>query len=309
MRSTVVDDAVLDIARRQHGVFNRDQAFGVGASTRFIDRRLAGGAWIRLDNAVYALPQFAPSYLRQLKAAELGSRSAAIAGRAAGALHELTGFRPVRPEIVVPPTVRAVSKLADVHRYAGAKLTTVKGIHVTTVAQTFFDVVRRVDLWTFERALDDAILGRAVRLTDLEERRDFYAGSRRTGLPVLRALVGERSGEGWVPPESELEAVAMRVLSRLAGRVPFQRQVRLRWRPGADHRVDFVSKRRRLIVEVDGRRWHTRVADFERDLWRTNEAIAHGYAVLRFSWVHLTQSPDAVIEQIERTLLAASATG
>jgi very-short-patch-repair endonuclease len=59
-----------------------------------------------------------------------------------------------------------------------------------------------------------------------------------------------------------------------------------------------------LIIEVDGRRWHTRVRDFERDLWRTNQAVAHGYRVLRFTWVHFTESPDEVIATIERTLAA-----
>ena len=49
-----VDDAVLVIARRQFGVFSREQAFAAGASVRFIERRLASGAWIRLDNAVMA---------------------------------------------------------------------------------------------------------------------------------------------------------------------------------------------------------------------------------------------------------------
>ena len=299
---TAADEAVLALARRQHGTFSRDQAFAVGASSRFIDRRLAGGGWVRLDNAVYALVEFPPTYLRQLKAAELGSRDSAIAGRAAGALHQLTGFRSVRPEIVVPPTVRAVSRLADVHRFAGAKITAVQGIRVTTIAQTLFDVVHRVDPWTLERAIDDALVGRAMRIADLDERLTFYRGSRRKGLRLMSALVGERSAEAWEPPESELEAVGVRVLARLAGRLNLRRQVRLRWRGAAPQRVDFVDERRRLIIELDGRRWHTRVRDFERDLWRTNEAIAHGYRVLRFTWVHLTESPDEVIATIERTL-------
>jgi very-short-patch-repair endonuclease len=294
VRTTLVDEAVLGVARHQHGVFSREQAFAAGASIRFIERRLAGGAWIRIDNAVYALPSFAPTYLRQLKAAELGSRGAAIAGRAAAAFHELTGFRPVRPEILVPPTVRARTKLADVHRYAGAQIVVEKGLRVTSVAQTLFDVVRRVPLLQYERALDDALLVGKVTVEHLEERLRFYEGSRRKGMPLLRALVAERREDGWVPPESELEAIAAKILARFAGRARFDRQVTLRWRSGAEARVDFIDKRHRIIVEVDGRRWHTRVADFDRDLWRTNEAVAHGYVVLRFTWVHLTEAVDDV---------------
>src|SRR5690606_22005290 len=140
---TQADEAVLRLARRQHGVFSREQAFAAGASARFIERRLAGGRWVRLDNAVYALVEMPSTYLRQLKAAELGSRDAAIAGLAAGALHGLTGFRPVRPEIVVPVDVRARAKLATVHRYAGVRTTPGKGIRGTTVGPTPVDVAAR----------------------------------------------------------------------------------------------------------------------------------------------------------------------
>jgi very-short-patch-repair endonuclease len=303
---TAADEALLTLAKRQHGVFTRDQAFAAGATARFIDRRLASGDWVRLDNAVYALPSFPPTYRRQLKAAELGSRDAAIAGRAAGALHALTGFHPVRPEILVPPNVRAVARLADVHRYAGARLATVDGIRVTSVAQTLFDVAHRVDLWTYERALDDALVGRKVRMDDLLERRDFYRGSRRRGFPLLRALLDERSDAAWEPVESELEAIAARLFGRLDGHLDLRRQVRLRWRDAAERRFDFVDRRRRLIIEVDGRRWHTRVRDFERDLWRTNEAIARGWRVLRFTWVHLTASPDDVLATILRAIGAGA---
>jgi very-short-patch-repair endonuclease len=298
---TQADEALLRLARRQHGVFSRDQAFAAGSSARFIDRRLAGGRWVRLDNAVYALVEFPSTYLRQLKAAELGSRDSSIGGRAAGALHELTGFRPVRPEIVVPVDVRAVSKLAVVHRYAGALTTEVKGIRVTTVAQTFFDVANRVPVWDLERALDDALVGRGVTMAQLDERMRFYADTRRPGVPRMAALLSERADDAWEPPESELEAVGVKLFAQLDG-LRLERQVELVWRDGAAGRVDFVERAHRLVIELDGRRWHTRVRDFERDLWRTNQAVAHGYRVLRFTWVHLTSAPDDVLAVIRRTV-------
>jgi very-short-patch-repair endonuclease len=48
------------------------------------------------------------------------------------------------------------------------------------------------------------------------------------------------------------------------------------------------------------------VRDFDRDLWRTNEAIARGWRVLRFTWVHVTASPDEVLATIERALARAA---
>ncbi len=75
---------------------------------------------------------------------------------------------------------------ATVHRYAGAKLTVVDGIRVTTIPQSLFDVASRVSPWNLGRAMDDAILGKRLDINDLKERLDFYVGSRRPGLPRIR---------------------------------------------------------------------------------------------------------------------------
>jgi len=40
----------------------------------------------------------------------------------------------------------------------------------------------------------------------------------------------------------------------------------------------------RLIVEADGRRWHSREADFEKDRARDNAAAAAGLVVVRFTY-------------------------
>lgn len=299
-----VDAAVAKLAATQYGAFNRDQAYAAGAGERLIDRRLADGAWLRLDHSVYGLPHYPGTWLRQLKVAELSSRDAAVAGRAAAALHDLTGFRPGRPEIVVPLTGRRRSGIAIVHRYAGAATTTVKRIRVTTIAQTLFDLGTMATPWALERAMDDAIVGGRLAVDDLDERLAFYRGSRRNGIVLLRALVEERGEEGWAPPESELEAVAAQVLSNIGG--GWVRQHPLPFRAPGAGRVDFALPAERLIVEADGRRWHTRVEDFDRDRWRDNEATAAGWRVLRFTWVHLTVTPDAVVDLVRRTLARAA---
>lgn len=72
-------------------------------------------------------------------------------------------------------------------------------------------------VWHLERALDDGLVGKALRLAAVEERLAFYEGSRRAGIPALRSLIGGRREDGWVPPSSELEARLYAVLERLAG--------------------------------------------------------------------------------------------
>ena len=63
-------------------------------------------------------------------------------------------------------------------------------------------------------------------------------------------------------------------------------------------RVDFCFEGARLVVEVDGARWH-RAA--RRDQDRDNQLAAAGWRVLRFSWHEVVREPDEVL----RTLRAA----
>ena len=61
----------------------------------------------------------------------------------------------------------------------------------------------------------------------------------------------------------------------------------LPWRPDTRERLDALVVAPKVILEGDGRAWHARLRDFDRDRWRDNEAAAHGYLVLRFTFVHL----------------------
>jgi hypothetical protein len=199
-----------------------------------------------------------------------------------------------RPRQLVPH-----SSFATLHRYAGAKLTTVEGIAVTTIAQTLFDLPTRVSPWRLERATDDALLAQRLLVADLDERLRFYADSRRPGLPRIRPLVLERLEDGWTAPESELEARLIAVLAKVPNAPPMVRQAPLPWRSTRPGRVDLLLPAQRLIIEADGRRWHTRVDDFDKDKWRDNEAVAHGYRVLHFTWVHLGDLADDVLDVVD----------
>jgi hypothetical protein len=210
-------------------------------------------------------------------------------------------------ELAVPPTSRTRSRRAVLHRFAGIETTVVKGIRVTTIAQTLFDVAPVVSGFRVERALDDCLLGGRLKLAAVEERAAHYAGSRRPGLGVMDALIAERQAEGWQPPESELEVSLLDVLHRLPSKPRIVRQMALPWRSPEPGRVDTFLPDYGLILEADGRRWHARVADFDRDRWRDNEAVAHGLRVQRLTWVHLHEMADDVIDLLERTFATVAA--
>ncbi len=193
------------------------------------------------------------------------------------------------------------------HRYAGAKFTVVDGLRVTTIPQSMFDVAMGGDPWRVERALDHSLLAQQAAIGEYEERLSFYDGSRRPGLPVIRRLILERTEDGFVPPESELEALLFAVLAQLPSRPRVIRQAPLPWRSSRPGRVDALLPDHQLIIEVDGRRWHTRVKDFDRDQWRNNEAVAHGHRVMRFTWVHIHDFASEVLDVVWRTISPSSA--
>lgn len=300
MDSHGVDRQIARIAQRQHGAFSIGQAGQAGATEGLRRRRVDTGVWLRLDSGVYALAGHPPTFLRQCWAAVLGAPGSAVGGLAAAALHRVVGFGDVRPEIVVPSTHNSRSRLARVLRFDGAAVTRVGGLSATTLAQTLFDIAPRVAVARLERAVDDELVGRRLAATDLEERLRFYNGSRRRGLRVMRAIVDSRSTEGWVPPESELERRLDRILRRLSGTPRIIHQARFDWLAGGAGRVDRFLPDESIILEVDGRRWHTRVADFERDAGRYNQATVHGLRMLRFTWVNVSCRPDEVLATIEQ---------
>jgi very-short-patch-repair endonuclease len=301
MYAHAVDRAAERLARRQHGVFAVFQLQDSGLTKDVVRRRVACGAWVRIAPGVYALTSHPATWTRQCMAAHLDVPGSAVAGLAAAHLHTFTDFVAVRAELMVPPGRANRSRLATVHRFDGALTGYVRGIPVTTIAQTVADVAGRVPLQRIERAVDDLVAAGRLAVPDLAERAEFYRGVRRRGAGVLAMLAAERSEDGWVPTESELEAKLDRVLSRLQSRPRVVRQHGLPWRPAARQRVDRLLPDWRTIVEADGRRWHIRVADFDRDRWRDNEAQAHGYRILRFTHLHLTAGVTETIALIEAT--------
>ena len=66
--------------------------------------------------------------------------------------------------------------------------------------------------------------------------------------------------------------------------------------------VDAVWDAQRLVVEVDGRKFHSPAAKFERDRRKDGELMLANYRVLRITWRRLTREPEQVIALIAAAL-------
>jgi very-short-patch-repair endonuclease len=294
MNAHVQDRSLDTLARRQHGAFHRRQVLELGFTVRQIEHRRNVGHWVTLAPSVYALASHPYTWLRQVKAAELSIPGSAVSHRSGAVLLGFDDYRPGAIDLLAPRSGAHRSKLATVHRTEKVEAIRRQLVRVTTVPRTVADLAGAVDPWRLGRTVDGVLLSRAATVDDLAAEAALAASDRRAGAGTLRRILEDR-GDGYVPPTSELEALLYLALEdpRLP---PSIRQAAFPWRRTGNQRVDALIPMWRLIVEADGRRWHTRLADFERDLARDHLAKRHGFEVLRLTHRQLTGSIASVVE-------------
>jgi len=148
-----------------------------------------------------------------------------------------------------------------------------------------------------ERAIAEAyVLSLA---TEPQLRRTLERNARVAGAAALRAELSREGGPQWTRKEAERR---MKLLLRRAG-VPLA----LTGQPVAGFKADFFWPAQRLIVEVDGYKFHSGRWAFERDRRRDQAHIAAGYRVIRFTWRQLNDEPLRVVAVIAMALGAARA--
>jgi very-short-patch-repair endonuclease len=91
-------------------------------------------------------------------------------------------------------------------------------------------------------------------------------------------------------------ALWMKLRNRELEGVKFRRQ-----HPIGPYIVDFVSLRRRLIIEIDGRQ-HNEEREKERDEERTIRLEERGYRIMRFWNNQVLMNMDGVLERIREAL-------
>jgi len=119
-------------------------------------------------------------------------------------------------------------------------------------------------------------------------------GAGRPGVAKLRAIVDYLDEPLFTRSEAERRLVE---LIRSAGLPMPRTNVRIaRWE------VDAVWDAQRLVVEVDGYRYHGTRATFERDRRKDADLMLAGYRVLRITWRRLVREREAVIALLATAL-------
>jgi very-short-patch-repair endonuclease len=114
----------------------------------------------------------------------------------------------------------------------------------------------------------------------------------RVGNPTRRQLLLDSRAEPWSKPERLFHR-----LLRDAGITGWQanRPVILR---GSTFYVDVIFRKLKLIIEIDGRLYHTEAEVFETDRRRQNLLVLDGWCVLRFTWTMIEEHPEELIAMI-----------
>lgn len=282
---TPADLEIAKLSRTQHGAWSRRQALAIPMSPRSIHGRIASGEWLRLDVAVFGHAAAKPTWERSVMAAVLAEPWAVASHRSAAALYNLEDFRPGRPEITIRPGANARGRLAIVHRGVDVRTTFVRGIPIVTLDQVFVDLAQVVGEPKLRAALAAKADERPTLLAAVRDRYCELAPRGGRNLVRLRAVL-ERFGAGDVPTETQLEAELVKVL-RDPRFPPIRWQAPFPGRCAGAQRVDGLIPDWALVIEGDGRAWHTRIEDFERDRRRDAEAAAAGLQTLRFTWYQL----------------------
>ena len=290
---------VASIAASQQGLVTTEQLANAGFGRSQITRRVRGGWLIRRHVGVYQLGLFAGPFGDEMAAllacgprAVLESLDGGVGvrarRRAVGPIHvtvaeALAGRRPgIRPHRTTTlPTCDVVEK---------------HGLRVTTPARTLLDLAASTPRAELERLTEEAQVLRVASTAELLA--VIARGAGRPGAAKLRAVLDYVDEPLVTRSEAEKRLRALCRSSALP--MPRMNVQRAGWE------VDAVWDAQRLVVEVDGRRYHEPAPQFERDRRKDADLMLAGYRVLRITWRRLTREPEQVIALIAAALSQVS---
>jgi very-short-patch-repair endonuclease len=290
------EHAVAAIAGKQDDVITREQLLAAGLGRGAIAHRVAARQLHRRHRGVYLVGHAPPSFRALARAAILACGDGAVLShRSAAQLWKLLPTIDGDIDITVPGRNPGSRPGIAIHRVAQlepSERVLLDGLAVTSPVRTLLDLAATEPTADVEQALAEARVRRLAtddRLRSLAER----APTRR-GAGAIRALLAQEAGPAFTD-----RGAAQRLLGLLRQTdLPApETQVRL-----CGHKVDFLWRQQRLIVEVDGHQFHGHRGAFERDRRQGQRLIAAGFRVVRITWRQLVDEPLAVIARIAQAL-------
>jgi hypothetical protein len=285
---------LVDAAR--HGVIDTEGLRGLGLSRSDVEYRVRTKRLFRKHPNVFAVGRpdlpldgvFLAAVLACGPRAILSHRSALRKwGLRGGGIYriDVTASRSIKPK-------RGI-RLHRPLSLDALDTTIVDGIPITTVAQTLLDVAAPAYRLNVAKLLHEAAVQQL-----LDMRAIWAALARQPNHPGARRLDWASREE--VPfTRSDLEEAGLALFRRFG--IPSPVMNEHVWTGERLEEVDMLWPELRLVVELDGGRYHATRWRRRQDAAKTTRLRAAGYAVLRFSDIEIAATPA----QVAATTLAA----
>jgi predicted transcriptional regulator of viral defense system len=292
------DVEVARVAAAQHGLIATRQLNACGVDRDAIRLRVARGGLHPVFRGVYAVGHDALTRTAYFTAAVLacGAHAALSHYSAAAHLGLLAWRGDRRPEVIVPGSGGRKIDGINSHRSRldPRDVWTREGVRVTTPARTILDIAATKPFKPLRRMVRQALAEQKVNLRQLLE--ILHRHPRHPGAAKLRAVIAD----GPAPTRSDLEDLALDLLdSAEIPRPEVNPKLRL---DGREIRPDLLFRTQRIVIELDGRRWHHDPLTQRDDADKQAILEAHGYRVLRITWWQIVGHPQQTLRRIRAAL-------
>lgn len=294
------DGKIARIARRQWGVVSRVQIAAQGGNRAWIARRTEEGSWREVFPGVLQFSAVPETWLMRAHAVLLWLGKEAVLGRRSAAfLHGWMERAPRVIDVSVPRSRSPRHAGVAIHRVEdlGARdITEKQGLRLTSVPRTLLDLAGERDL---EELLESAVFRADGKLHWIQQRvAKKQRGSR--GLRRLRRLVSLRSSREQ-GADSLLEARVARLLQRAKLHPAHHLTI---FDASGDFicEADFAWPEQRVIVEVDGRKFHSSRAAFLKRSDALQRLAAEGWVLVPVTWDDVKARPEEFLRRLRETL-------
>lgn len=305
-RST--DEAIVSLAAAHHRVVTRSQLLDVGVSASAITRRLDG---LLRPFAAGVFFVGAPLMTTMLAAALATEPRGAVGGLSAAQGHGLPARLPEVPSIVVPHWVRRtfpdVVTVRRTRHLPAVDVEEVNGLRNTTVERTICDLATMVSARALQRLIEWSITHRRMTASSFRACAVDFCRQGRSGSARIRLLQHEVL-DGAPIPASELERRGYELLDR-RGLGGYVTAFLPPWVDGVRGVVDIAWPDARLILELDGRRWHAVTEAQANDRRRDRRATESGWVVVRATWDEVVHRPESLVVDLRSILAQRSGFG
>ncbi|HKZ19943.1 MAG TPA: hypothetical protein VJQ57_07525 [Acidimicrobiia bacterium] len=296
------DYALAAIASRQAGFLGHDQVVSLGFSKAAIKHRTETGMWSVAGRGLYKVNGINASQQGLLRAATaILPGNPTVSHESAAEIHGIPYV--ARGLSVVTVQARTTHDFpgVEVHRsldMLAEHRQLIDSMWTTSPERTLNDLPAVLHPSAMALALDDSLARKLILIEDVERVFNQVARRGRDGCGLMRRLLEERVGDELITA-SRLERLGLRVFERGGLPTPLW-QYPAPW--DFERRIDFAWPHVCVGCECDGRRWHSRLADFQSDRTRDNLSLTHNWRIFRYTWEDFTKRPHFVIAQLREAI-------